>query len=227
VQDYADFARVFAGIGKAAAAALSDGRRQVVQLTVAGADDVPIDPTSDLYRNLLLALARFGDASVPLQVNAREAVYLFLSARVRVAADYLWNDVEPRVRAALLQAFGFDRRGLGEDVLLSQVISTVQAVEGVDYVDVDLLDGVSETDAADTATLAARLESIAASLAAPATGAPPAGCASTRQPRRRLVVKTARVDPSFADPAQRLRPAQVAFLNPALADTLVLTEVTS
>jgi hypothetical protein len=224
VRDYADFARVFAGIGKASAAALSDGRRRVVHLTVAGADDVPIDRASELYRNLLLALARFGDPGVPVQVDPREAVFLFVAARVKVAADYLWKDVEPRVRAALLLAFGFDRRGLGEDVLLSQVISTAQAVEGVDYVDVDLLDGVSEGDAATVETLAARLEALAASAA---PSAPGTGCAAERQPRRRVTVHAARVDPTLADPAKRLRPAQLAYLDPGLPDTLVLTEVTA
>ena len=55
VQDYADFSRTFAGIGKAALA-LSDGHRQLVYVTIAGADDIPIDPTSDLYQNLVEAL---------------------------------------------------------------------------------------------------------------------------------------------------------------------------
>ena len=50
VRDYADFARTFAGIGKAAAVKVSDGRRQVIHLTIAGADDIPIATTSDLYQ---------------------------------------------------------------------------------------------------------------------------------------------------------------------------------
>src|SRR5205823_12256314 len=53
VQDYADFTRTFAGIGKASAAKLSDGAREVVHVTIAGANDIPIDPTSDLYQNLV------------------------------------------------------------------------------------------------------------------------------------------------------------------------------
>ena len=47
-QDYADFARTFAGIGKASATRLSDGRHQLVHVTIAGADDVPSDRNSDL-----------------------------------------------------------------------------------------------------------------------------------------------------------------------------------
>ncbi|HEX6925952.1 MAG TPA: putative baseplate assembly protein [Longimicrobiaceae bacterium] len=231
VRDYADFARVFAGIGKASAASISDGRRQVVHLTIAGADDIPIDPTSELYRNLLLALSRFGDPNVPLVVAPRELVILFLSARVKVGADYLWALVEPKIRAALLEALGFDRRDLGQDVRLSEVISVIQSVEGVEFVDVDLLDGIAESDVVDPEgtldpeALAARLEALAAATGATSTGS--SVCTSARQPRQRVTVELARIDPSITDPDRRIRPAQIAYLNPELPDTLVLTEVTS
>ena len=83
VQDYADFARTFAGIGKAAARKLSDTKRQLVHVTIAGADDIPIDATSDLYQNLLSALRKFGDPDLPVQVELRELIVLVLSAKVR------------------------------------------------------------------------------------------------------------------------------------------------
>lgn len=225
VQDYASFARLFAGIGKAAAASLSDGRREIVHLTVAGAEDTPIDPGSDLYRNLLLAMHRFGDPNVPVRVALREAVFLFLSARVKALEEFRWDDVEPRIRTAVLDAVSFERRELGQDVLLSAVISAIQGIEGVDYVDVDLLDGVSETDARDPVSLAAKLEAFAAAAGA----APPSvdTCAADSQPKQRLTIELARVDPAVTDPALRIRPAQLAYLNPELPDTLILTEVTS
>ncbi len=144
-QDYADFTRTFAGIGKASAVRLSDGRRQVVHLTIAGAADIPIDEQSDLYRSLLDALRRFGDPHQPVFIKPRELMLIILSAQVRVQTDYRWESVEPRVRAALLETFGFERRELGQDVLLSEVISTVQQVSGVAYVDVDLLTAATET----------------------------------------------------------------------------------
>jgi predicted phage baseplate assembly protein len=72
VPDYADFARAFNGIGKARAIRLSDGRRELVHLTIAGADDIPIDTQSDLYRNLLQALHQFGDPNQPVQLDPRE-----------------------------------------------------------------------------------------------------------------------------------------------------------
>lgn len=208
VRDYADFTRTFAGIGKAVAAGLSDGRRELVHLTIAGDDDVPIDLASDLYRNLLLALHQFGDPRLPLLVAPREAVFLVLSARVRILPDHRWDLVEPRVRTALLDTFGFARRELAQDVLLSEVIGAVQAIEGVDYVDVDLLDGITETDDADPAALAAKLATLAAEHG---------------RPKQRLAVEEARV---VTGAAPHLRPAQLAYLNPRLPDTLILTDVT-
>ena len=132
VQDYEDFTRVFAGIGKARAAELSDGRRQIVHLTIAGADDIPIEIHSDLYRNLTEALRRFRDPYQPFRIELRELKLLVLSARVRIHPDYLWEKVEPRIRAALLDAFSFERRELGQDALLSEAISAMQRVTGAE-----------------------------------------------------------------------------------------------
>jgi predicted phage baseplate assembly protein len=212
VEDYGNFARTFAGIAKASAASLSDGWREIVHLTVAGLDDAPIDRRTDLYRNLRLALHRFGDPNQPVQVVAREAVFILLSAQVKVLDDYLWDDVAPKIRAALLEQLSFDRHELGETVRLSTVIATIQSIAGIDYVDVDLFDGISETEASDPEILAQKLEALAG--------------AATRasQPRQSLAVELARVEASEAA-GLHVRPAQIAYLNPDLPDTLILTEV--
>jgi len=47
------------------------------------------------------------------------------------------------VRAAVLAEFGFAARELGEPAYLSQAITAMQAVPGVDYVDVDVFHGIS------------------------------------------------------------------------------------
>ena len=49
-----------------------------------------------------------------------------------------------RIRSALLEEFGFERRELGQDVALSEVTSVIQQVPGVAYVDVDVLGGIPE-----------------------------------------------------------------------------------
>ena len=197
-RDYADFARTFAGIAKASARRLSDGRRELVHVTIAGADDVPIAESSALYRNLLAALARSGDPHQPFEVAVRELLLLVISARVRVATDHRWETVEPAVRASLLDVFGFERRELGQDVTLSEVIATIQGVRGVAAVDVDTLDRIPEDFSPnDFADLAARLDL-----------------------RSRIAAELAR---AFEE---KTEPAQLAYLSPELSDTLILTEWT-
>ena len=213
VCDYEDFARTFAGVAKAAATRLSDGRRMLLHLTIAGQDDIPIDESSDLYRNLVLALSAAGDPGQPLEVAVRELVILVLSARVRVGPDYLWEKVEPEVRAALLRRFGFDARELGRPVRLSEVVSAMQAVEGVEHVDVDVFGGIAEHGPAGDAP--ATPESVARQVRGVVD--PP----DDQDPAAEVV--TARTAWRGAD--GRPRPAQVACFAPAVPDTLILAEI--
>jgi hypothetical protein len=215
VQDYADFARNFAGIGKAAAASLSDGRRQVVHLTIAGAEDAPIDPSSDLYQNLVLALHQLGDPYQPILVCVRRVKLLVISAGVKVLADYQWESVEPNIRAELLKAFSFDARALGQSAFLSEVVSTMQGIEGVDYVNVTTFDFVAEDTGAaalaglaDTLGLKASVESKMAWVDA-------------------SVDLSTVADPTVQDLCRRIRPAELVFLTPDIPGTLILTEITA
>jgi Baseplate J-like protein len=144
-RDYADFSRTFAGIGKAVALRATDGRRQSVQVTIAGAEDAPIETTSDLYRNLTDALHRFGDPYLPIDLVVRERSALVISAKVKIDPDYQWETLEPKIRAAVLDRFSFENQDLGEDVFLSDAINVIQGVRGVVYVDVDVFDAISET----------------------------------------------------------------------------------
>ncbi len=215
VQDYEDFARVFAGIGKARAAELSDGRRQIVHLTIAGADDIPIETHSDLYRNLTAALRRFGDPYQAFRIELRELKLLVLSAGVRIHPDYLWEKVEPKIRAALLDIFSFERRELGQDALLSEAISAMHSVTGVEYVDVDIFGGIAEK-IADSDTGARRLRTpaeIADEVQAIVE------LSSSKGPAHRVSVNLADFE------GQDLRPAQLAYLNPLVPATLILNEV--
>lgn len=143
VRDYEDFARTYAGIGKASATRLVEGGGELVYLTIAGSDDIPIDTTSQLYLNLRLALRDAGDPHQPFRVAIREKLLLAISANVRLHSDYIWEAVEPKIRATLLDTFSFERRELGQDAHLSEAIAAIQAVPGVLYVDIDLFDVVS------------------------------------------------------------------------------------
>ena len=204
VRDYADFARSFAGIGKAAATQLSDGHRQIVFLTIAGTDGAPNDPNSDLLLNLSQAFDQIGDPNLPIQAAACEIMLLVIDATVGVLDGYQWQSVAPQVKSTLLDTFGFDKRDLGQSVFLSEVIRAIQQVAGVAYVDVTALDSISETDTATPDALKAKIDQIA-------------GAGS---PNQQIPVRSAGLDPA----TNSLRPAQLAFLSPDLPDTLILTE---
>jgi predicted phage baseplate assembly protein len=233
-QDYADFARTFAGIGKTSAKELSNGRLQVVHVTIAGADDIPIDRNSDLYRNLLQALQQnSGDPYQPIQLVLREMMVLILVARIRVLPDYLWEFVEPKIRATLLSNFSFEQRELGQSIPLSEVTSVIQKIPGVDFVDVDIFDSISETQARSFVSssteksslvqpLTEKLKDIAKSKYRDSDPLTENSGNEFRQPRPHVSVALARIEAG-----KSILPAQLAIFSPAIADTMILKEWTA
>ncbi|MEV4342618.1 putative baseplate assembly protein [Streptomyces sp. NPDC049590] len=243
--DYADFARSRAGIGRAAARELFDGRRRVLHVTVAGTDDVPL--TDDNLRPLRAALTEYGDPNLPVRVDARELVLLLVAAKVKLAPDHAWETVEPRLRQALLLRLGYEGRELGRPARLSEVLATAHTVPGVDHVDVDVFTGVPASATPD------RLTALLAGPGTPRQSVPahpaaydeqtytvrdPGGetlssvCARHGIPLGRLL----RLNPGITDTRRLakgrtvvvfrgIRPAQLAMLPARAADTLILTEV--
>lgn len=216
VQDYEDFTRIFAGVGKARAVELSDGSRQLVHITIAGADDIPIEPHSDLFRNLQQALLDSGDPYQAIELEIRELMLIVITAGIRILPDYQWESVESLVRTALLDAFSFDRRELGQDVLLSEVISVMQAVRGVAYVDVDIFGGLPEKIIRDEENKAREL-------------CTPADIASIVEEMRfdkgKLKSRPdSRIPVNLARTGAKL-PAQLAFMTPDVPATLNLIQI--
>jgi len=202
VRDYADFARTYAGIGKAVAALLSDGRRQLVHVTIAGADDIPIDTGSDLYANLVMSLQNYGDPHQPIEVAIRRVRLIVMAATVGLLPDYLWEDVAPNLRAAILALFSFDARALGQTAFLSEAIAAAQQVDGVAWLNVTTFDGVpASITAAQLAALGSTLglqPYVEAELAQVDRTAPPGS-------------------------AGRIVPAELVFMTPDIPDTLILS----
>ena len=169
-------------------------------MTIAGSDDIPIATTSDLFVNLRQSLLQFGDPNQSIQLAVRQLKLLVISANVRVLPDYLWETVESKIRAALLEGFSFAQRELGQDAFASEAVSMIQAQEGVAYVYLNKFDAVAED------TTAEELANLSNSFGL--------------QPR--VLVNKARINPKATDPAKRILPAQLAYLSPAVADTLIL-----
>ena len=147
-----------------------------------------------LINSLIVAMV-----STAVATTLGTLIAIVIAANVRIDPDRRWEDLEPRIRTALYEAFDFESRRLGQDVFLSEVQATIQRVEGVLSVDVDTLDRV-------------RIDPV--TLDADPLGLPASG---------RLVVETARLESD----GSRILPAQVALLRPDVPDTLILTEVTS
>ncbi|MFA7752841.1 putative baseplate assembly protein [Streptomyces sp. NRRL B-2790] len=243
--DYEDFARSRAGIGRATARELFDGRRRVLHVTVAGTDDVPL--AEDNLRPLCAALTEYGDPNLQVSVDERELVLLLIAARVKPAPDHAWETVEPRLRQALLLRLGYEGRELAQSARLSDVLATAHTVPGVDYVDVDVFTGVPATATPEqlTALLAGPGTPRASVPAHPAayeekthTVRDPHGetlssvCARYGLPLAELL----RLNPDITDTRRLdngrtvfvfrgIRPAQLTMLSARAADTLILTEV--
>jgi len=146
LQDYEDFTRAFAGIGKVQATLLWNGERKMVHLTVAAADGGDVDETSDLYKNLIAGIdgARHQDQQV--RVDSYQPITFNVKARVRVNSDYVVQDVLAVVSDALQEAFSFDMRNFGQAITPSEVLAVMQKVKGVVAVDLDELNGQDPFD---------------------------------------------------------------------------------
>jgi len=219
IADYADFARTFGGVGKAAAVKLG----AQVRVTVAGAADVPVDPTSDLYRNLLQALQAYGDPALPVSLDVRELLALTLSAKIGLAPDYTWEAVEPQVRGALLDRFGFGRRGLAQNVYLSEIVACIQSVRGVAWVDADAFGYLDEATVLEGFGIGGeengdKGESGLSFVSTARTNSMNRACGQTAV-NQRVEALPARYD----DDGQPL-PAQIAYFLPTVPDTLLLQE---
>ena len=226
VQDYEDFAGTYAGVGKARATEISDGRRQLVHVTIAGADDIPIDKNSDLYRNLRQTLLDYGDPYQALQLEIRELMLIIIEARLRILPDYQWEPVVTQVRTALLDFFSFERRELGQDVLLSEMLSVMQGVRGVAYVDVDAFGGIPEKAVKEVEeTIGGQKVKVRKRLLltpqeiAEETNKLVVKSIKTQRPETRIQVNLADFEEKV------LRPAQLAFLTPEVPATLILNQI--
>jgi predicted phage baseplate assembly protein len=249
VQDYADFTSARAGIGQAAAAALTEGDREVIHLTIAGVDDAPLGESDLLVTDLRNALAELGDPFLPVRVAVRELLLLVLSAGIKVGADYSYDLVEPAVRAAALSAGGFARQALGQPVYLSQIVTAMQAVPGVDYVDVDVfgaLPGIADPVQLLTALLGlsgvaqvidvrpARFEQVLYTVGQDPTGVDDT-LTSIALRYGITVAELVALNPQLTSAlltggaqlvvARDIRPAQLALLRPDVPQTLLLRSI--
>lgn len=137
-EDYEDFAAAFAGIGKAQSVELWSGEHNLVHLTIAGEDGKPITD-SDFLKNFMDALDEVRDPTQLIKVDTFSQLLFNLKVNLAVDSRYVVKDVFTEVEAALAEAFSFPKRGFGQGVTTAEVITIIQKIKGVIFVDIESL----------------------------------------------------------------------------------------
>lgn len=140
LRDFEDFARGFAGIGKAQAVPLWDGEMNSVHITVTTASGKPLSQIPELYQNLVDAIRKACDRTQVFRVDDYTPVEFLLDVAVKV--DYprcTREEVLDKVKTALYEAFSFERRELGQPVTAAEIVTIIHQIEGVVAVDLSKL----------------------------------------------------------------------------------------
>lgn len=137
LQDYADFARAFTGIGVAKAVVLPLRGGRAIVVSVTGPDGIP---AADLtITRLTSVLHSQGDPSVRVVVLPARISTFRLALKISVDPDRETPAVLAAVGGALRGTYAAGVRLLGQPVHHSAVIASAAAVPGVVAVDLDRL----------------------------------------------------------------------------------------
>jgi hypothetical protein len=129
VRDYEDFARGFAGVGKARASALWTGERRLVHVTVAGPGGVDVDDQTGA--KLLDALVAAGDPAVEVRIGSFHRLPFELAVNVLLDGRREREAAREAIREELASRFSFERREFGQPVTEAEVVSATLGVGGV------------------------------------------------------------------------------------------------
>lgn len=208
VDDYADLARAWPGVGKAVAATVTDSTRTLVHVTVAATTAEQLSPSTGLVLSLQAQL-QAANLEQPVLVSPADLLMSVLHVRIIHSPQRAWTAVSADARTALLDLLSYDRRGLDEDIVISRLVAAVHTVAGVLSCTIAGLTFVSAD------SKAADIGAVAAALAVPV-------------PARVVIGDDDRYGSAAAaqDPAIAPRPARLAYLSSAVPDTLVLEGTT-
>jgi predicted phage baseplate assembly protein len=152
--DYQAYAASFPGIAKSLSTWTMTGAARQVFLTVAGSGGKELDLDSITVKTLRQSLVARGDPYVPLRIASFERAEFVVKAVIGVHPDRLFEEVMPRVKTAMWEAFSFDAREFGQAVDLSDVITVIQNVDGVVSVDVEMFCRFGDNEVKDRLTAA-------------------------------------------------------------------------
>jgi|GEM_PF-4717304 len=140
LDDYGDFAATFAGVAKAQARSLWNGRRHLLHLSIAPADGSVLDRSSDILADLSDAIGRYrAPSSGPVLIDSYLPVWFNIEASIWIEPGWVAVDVIDNVTGALDAAFAFERRSFDQDVSDAEVTNIIQRSPGVLAVRLDAL----------------------------------------------------------------------------------------
>jgi hypothetical protein len=137
LSDFENFARCFAGIGKAKASKIWNGSKTIVHLSVASSSGQKLDPLTS--KNIKKSIEMFKDPQIQFVVDSFIKKTFSLTVKIKVREDMISEKVFMDVKNTILDTFSFKKRQFGQYVTLSEVITLIQNVPGVIFADLDEL----------------------------------------------------------------------------------------
>jgi hypothetical protein len=168
LEDYQDYANAYPGISKALSVWIWNGQQRIVLLTVAGVNGVVVEPDDATGTALQGSIAGASEPFVTVQLQAYSPIFFRLAATVTVSKDFIVDDVQADVEAALRSTFSFASRDFGQPVNFSEVVAAIQEVDGVVGVLVTQLYFSTDTTQSLNQFLAAAIPQTGSTAASPA-----------------------------------------------------------
>ncbi|MDB9348047.1 putative baseplate assembly protein [Nodularia spumigena] len=140
LQDFEDFSRAFAGIGKAKAEVIPNQSIPIIYITIGAVNGKAVTPDSQLYTNLVQAIAQSrAPEQIDVQIGSYQPLLFNLEAKILIDSRREVKPVLAEIRTALQKTFSFERRSFGQSVTTSEAIAAIQNITGVIAVDLDAL----------------------------------------------------------------------------------------
>lgn len=130
-EDYRALALDFAGVGKVRAESI---RWNAVTLFVAPEGGGSVSDV--LEANLLAYFEDKRPLSTVIEIEDVDYVSVFVTAEVGVKSYYSRADIEEQARSSAGGLLAFDEVGFGQTLYLSKVYEAIEAIDGVDFVNV-------------------------------------------------------------------------------------------
>jgi hypothetical protein len=154
LDDYENFARSFAGIGKAQAVAMWNGEKRLAHVTIAAADGTAVDPSQPLFAQLTRAIELAHDPVQLVQLGSHQPLTFNLAAAILIDQPrYQPALVRAQVLLELADAFSFANRAFAQPVTSAEITALIQSTPGVVAVSLTQLylandpNGPSQTEA--------------------------------------------------------------------------------